>query len=164
MNKYRTFALATVISLILDQTSKIYIDNSFVLSESKRVISNFFHITYVRNPGAAFGILSDNAIRLPFFIGISLIAIGGILWYLRRVANDKIWQHLALGLILSGALGNLIDRLRLGEVIDFIDVHWYNYHWPAFNVADSAICIGVAIMLLCGWHEEREKKRPHSKP
>jgi len=164
MNKYRTFALATVISLILDQTSKIYIDNSFVLSESKRVITNFFHITYVRNPGAAFGILSDNAIRLPFFIGISLIAVGGILWYLRKVANDKPWQHLALGLILSGALGNLIDRLRLGEVIDFIDVHWYNYHWPAFNVADSAICIGVAIMLLCGWHEEREKKRTHSKP
>lgn len=164
MNKYRSFALATVISLILDQTSKIYIDNSFVLSESKRVVTNFFHITYVRNPGAAFGILSDNAIRLPFFIGISIIAVLGILWYLRRVANDKTWQHLALGLILSGALGNLIDRLRLGEVIDFIDVHWYNYHWPAFNIADSAICIGVAIMLLCGWREEREKKRAQSRP
>jgi signal peptidase II len=158
MSKYRVFALTAALGLILDQLSKFYIDNNFELSQSKRVISNFFHITYVRNPGAAFGILSDNAIRLPFFIGISLLAALGILWYMRRVAAHKHWQHLALGLILSGALGNLIDRIRLGEVIDFIDVHWYNYHWPAFNVADSAICVGVGIMLVCTWHEERQKK------
>ncbi|MBN1958699.1 MAG: signal peptidase II [Desulfuromonadales bacterium] len=158
MNKYRTFVLTMIVGLTVDQLSKIYIDHNFELSESKRVISNFFHITYVRNPGAAFGILSDNAIRLPFFISISIVAIVGITWYLRKLSADKTWQHLALGLILSGALGNLIDRLRLGEVIDFLDVHWYNYHWPAFNVADSAICVGVAIMLFCGWREERVKK------
>jgi signal peptidase II len=160
MKKYRLFALTAAISLILDQLSKIYIDNNFALSQSKRVVTNFFHITYVRNPGAAFGILSDSAIRLPFFIGISLIATLGIFWYIRKVSHEKHWQHLSLGLILSGALGNLIDRLRLGEVIDFIDVHWYNYHWPAFNLADSAICVGVGIMLVCTWDEERAKKRP----
>lgn len=159
MGKYRIFALTVSISLILDQLSKIYIDNSFVLGESKRVISNFFHLTYVRNPGAAFGILSDSAIRLPFFISISVFASLGILWYIRRIPSEKHWQHLSLGLILSGALGNLIDRIRFGEVIDFLDVHWYNYHWPAFNVADSAICVGVGIMLVCSWHEERQKKR-----
>ncbi len=158
MQKYRYFALVTVISLILDQLSKIYIDSSFVIGESHQVISNFFHITYVRNPGAAFGMLSDSAIRIPFFLSISVIAVIAILWYVLKVAAEKQWQLVALGLILSGALGNFIDRARLGEVIDFLDVHWYNYHWPAFNVADSAICVGVAIMLICTWHEERQTK------
>ena len=158
MQKYRYFALVTVISLILDQLSKIYIDSSFVIGESHQVINNFFHITYVRNPGAAFGMLSDSAIRIPFFLSISVIAVIAILWYVRKVAAEKQWQLVALGLILSGALGNFIDRARLGEVIDFLDVHWYNYHWPAFNVADSAICVGVAIMLICTWHEERQTK------
>lgn len=162
MTKYRIFTLTAALGLILDQLSKIYIDHSFELSESKRIIADFFHITYVRNPGAAFGMLSDSAFRVPFFLSISVIAIIGILWYLRRLPEDKSWQHLSLGLIFCGATGNLIDRARLGEVIDFIDVHWYNYHWPAFNIADSAICVGVAIMLICTWHEERERKQKHS--
>ena len=159
MGKYRIFAFTVSICLLLDQLSKIYIDNNFALGESKRVITHFFHFTYVRNPGAAFGILADSAIRLPFFITISVLASLGILWYVRQIPSEKHWQHLSLGLILSGALGNLIDRIRFSEVIDFLDVHWYNYHWPAFNIADSAICVGVAIMLVCTWHEERQKKR-----
>jgi signal peptidase II len=163
MSKYRIFTLAASCSLLLDQLSKIYIDNNFELSQSKRIISNFFNLTYVRNPGAAFGILAESSIRLPFFITISVLASLGILWYIRRIPSEKHWQHLALGLILSGALGNLIDRIRFGEVIDFLDVHWYNYHWPAFNVADSAICIGVTIMFFCSWHEERLKKRQPNK-
>ena len=141
MNKYRIFTLTAGISLLLDQWSKIYIDSHFELFQSKRIITNFFHLTYVRNPGAAFGIFADNAIRVPFFITISSIATLAILWYVWKVANEKTWQLLALGLIFSGALGNLIDRIRLGEVIDFIDVHWYNHHWPAFNIADSSICV-----------------------
>ncbi len=159
MRKYLSFVLTTVICLIVDQISKIYIDSHFAIGESRQVISNFFHITYVRNPGAAFGMLSDSAIRLPFFLSISAIATIAILWYARRIAAEKQWQLFSLGLILSGALGNFIDRIRLGEVIDFLDVHWYNYHWPAFNVADSAICVGVGIMLVCTWHEEREHKQ-----
>ena len=159
MSKYRGFILTVSVSLLLDQWSKIYIDNHFELSQSKRIITNFFHLTYVRNPGAAFGILADNAIRLPFFIAVSCAATVGILWYVRRIPREKHWQLFSLGLILSGALGNLIDRIRFGEVIDFLDVHWYNYHWPAFNIADSAICVGVTIMLICSWHEERQKKR-----
>lgn len=158
MGKYLVFTLTAGISLILDQLSKAYIDNHFELSQSKSIIDNFFHLTYVRNPGAAFGMLSDSAIRIPFFISISVIASLGILWYIRQISPAKKWQHLALGLVFSGALGNLIDRIRFGEVIDFLDVHWHNYHWPAFNVADSAICVGVAILLLCSWQEERLKK------
>ena len=158
MAGYRLFTLTLVLALAGDQASKIYIDSAFELGQARPVIDNFFHITYVRNPGAAFGILADSSIRLPFFIAISLIAIAGILWYLSRIGPGARPQNFALGLIMSGALGNLIDRIRLGEVIDFLDVHWYNYHWPAFNVADSAICVGVAIMLLCSWQEERRKQ------
>ncbi len=158
MHKYRIFTLTVCLSLGLDQLSKITIDNNFALGEARQVIPNFFHLTHVRNPGAAFGILSDSAIRLPFFITISLLASLGILWYIRRISSEKHWQHVSLGLILSGALGNLIDRIRFGEVVDFLDLHWYNYHWPAFNIADSAICVGVTIMLICSWHEERQKK------
>lgn len=151
------FLLAAAIILPLDQLSKVVIDSNLELYQSLPVIENFFHITYLRNPGAAFGILADHSIRLPFFISVSLIAALGILWYLRRVAASDHWQQLALGLIFSGALGNLIDRIRLGEVIDFLDVHWYRYHWPAFNIADSAICVGVGIMLICSFREERRK-------
>ena len=158
MNNYKIFALTAGISLLLDQASKIYIDTTFELYQSLTVLENFFHITYLRNPGAAFGILSDSAIRVPFFVSVSLLASLGILWYLRKVTQSDHWQHFALGLIFSGAVGNLIDRVRLGEVIDFLDVHWFQYHWPAFNVADSAICVGVTIMLLCSWREERLKK------
>jgi len=159
MSRYRVFILTAVICLVLDQLTKIYIDSNFALYESLTVIENFFNITYVRNPGAAFGILSDSAVRIPFFISVSVIAGIGILWYLRKVDSSDHWQHFALGLIFSGAGGNLIDRVRLGEVIDFLDAHWYGAHWPAFNVADSAICVGVALMFLCSWREERAKKK-----
>lgn len=162
MRRYRIFLLAIGLLLLFDQLTKWYIDTSFALGEARAVIRHFFHITYVRNPGAAFGILADHAVRLPFFISVSLLAVAGILWYVRRVPAHPPWQHLALGLILGGALGNLIDRVRLGEVIDFLDVHWYNYHWPAFNIADSGICVGVGILLLCSWQEERRKK--HEQP
>jgi len=159
MSKYRLFIITASLSLILDQLTKIYIDRTFALYESMTVIENFFNITYVRNPGAAFGILSDSAVRIPFFITVSIVAGIGILWYLRRVDRRDRWQHFALGLIFSGAVGNLIDRIRLGEVIDFLDAHWYGAHWPAFNVADSAICVGVALMFLCTWREERARKK-----
>jgi len=157
MGKYSIFTLTAGLGLCLDQLSKIYIDNNFELAQSQRIIANFFHLTYVRNPGAAFGFLADSAIRLPFFITISLLATFGILYYVRRIALGEIWQPLGLGLILCGALGNLIDRIRFGEVIDFLDVHWYNWHWPAFNIADSGICVGVTIILICTWNEERQK-------
>lgn len=159
MSRYRLFGITVAISLLLDQLTKFYIDANFRLHESIRVVENFFHITYVRNPGAAFGILADSSIRVPFFISVSIVASVGILWYLRRVSSEDRWQHFALGLIFSGAVGNLIDRSRYGEVIDFIDVHWYQYHWPAFNIADSAICIGVALMFLCSLRDERRKKQ-----
>lgn len=157
MSRYRWFIGIALVGLILDQATKWLITSSMSLHQSIELLRNFAHITYVRNPGAAFGFLADHSFRVPFFILVSLIAAGGILWYLRREASGSKRLQLALGMIFSGAIGNLIDRIRFGEVIDFIDVHWYQYHWPAFNVADSAICVGVGLLLLDSWLEERRK-------
>jgi len=144
--------------LVLDQATKLYVDRAFFRHESVTIFENFFHFTYVRNQGAAFGILADSSIRLPFFIIVSLIAVLGILWYYAKLQPQQNLLRYALVLVLSGAAGNLIDRIRLGEVIDFIDVHWYQHHWPAFNIADSAITIGVGLLLIDLWQEEKSKR------
>lgn len=157
--RYRLLLIITTLSLVLDQLSKLYIDQTFRLYQSLVVIENFFNITYIRNKGAAFGILSDSSLRVPFFIGIAVIAGVAILWTIHRLRDDQKLLCFGLSLIFSGAIGNLIDRVRLGEVIDFLDVHWYQYHWPAFNVADSAICVGVALLLWDMWRDERNKRR-----
>jgi len=157
-SRYKTLLIVAPLVLILDQLTKLYIDRAFFLGESVTVFENFFHISYVRNKGAAFGILAGSPWRVPFFASIAVIAALGILWYLRSLRDDQRLLHLSLSLIFAGAVGNLIDRIRLGEVIDFLDVHWYQYHWPAFNVADSAICVGVGLMVLDLWQEERQQK------
>ena len=157
-NKYLILSGVTVVILILDQATKFLIDRTMELHYSITVVNNFFNITYIRNKGAAFGFLADTSFRLPFFIGISIIAIVVILGIYRKLGEDKVLNAVALSLILSGALGNLIDRVRLGEVIDFIYVHWYEHYWPAFNVADSAICVGVFMLAIEMLLEERRKK------
>ena len=142
---------AVAISIVLlDQVSKLYIQATIPLGHSVPIIPDLFAIVHVLNPGAAFGILASRSasFRNPFFIGISILAIGFILYYWHRGPEDQPLASFALSLILGGALGNLTDRLRIGMVIDFLDVHYYQYHWPAFNVADSAITVGVSLMLL----------------
>jgi signal peptidase II len=156
--RFRLLGLIAGAVVLLDQLTKVYIDRTFNLYDSLTVVPNFFDITYLRNKGAAFGILADSAMRVPFFIGVSLLAVVIILWYFRQLPPEQTGQQVGLSLILGGALGNLVDRVRLGEVIDFLDVHWYRYHWPAFNVADSAICIGVGLLLLCMWQMERRER------
>ena len=157
MSIYRTLAIISSVIVALDQATKLYIDANFRLHESIPVIDGLFNLTYVRNKGAAFGILADSAVRIPFFITVSILAMLGILWYLRRIRNDQPLALFSLSLVFAGAFGNLIDRIRLGEVIDFLDVFWRGYHWPAFNVADSAICVGVALLMIDMWREDRKK-------
>ncbi len=146
--------------VLLDQLSKIYIDRTFQLYESRPVIENFFHLTYVRNQGAAFGLFADKAFRVPLLVTVALLAVLGIFWYLKQLEGHQGDQQVGLSLVLGGAVGNLIDRLRLGAVIDFLDLHWRSYHWPAFNVADMAICVGVGLLLIGIWRSERRSARP----
>jgi signal peptidase II len=133
----------------LDQASKWYIRSHFRLYEDLVIVPNWFDITYTRNPGAAFSMLGSAPawFRDNFLIGLSALAIVVLLWLLVRAANFSL-NTLALALILGGAAGNLIDRARWREVVDFILVHYYNHNYPVFNLADSAITIGVGLIAL----------------
>ena len=135
--------------IVLDQLTKIIVDRTMPLHHSIPIVDGFFSLTYVRNTGAAFGIFagSHEVFRLPFLIGVSILAIGFILVMLKRLRDDATGLVTALTFILAGAIGNLIDRVLHGEVIDFLDVYYSNYHWPAFNLADSFITVGVTITL-----------------
>ncbi|MDA8413328.1 MAG: signal peptidase II [Desulfobacteraceae bacterium] len=156
--RYTLFSLLTIAGLLLDQATKVYIDRTMRLFDSIPVVTNFFNITYVRNRGAAFSFLSDASWRLPFFIGISLVASIVILVAFHKLRDDQKLAQASLAMIFSGAVGNLFDRVRLGEVIDFLDAHWYRHHWPAFNVADSLICVGVFLLAVDMLLEERRSK------
>jgi signal peptidase II len=156
--KWQLFACLVLIVLGFDQATKLYVHTTFALHESRPVIDNLFALTYVRNAGAAFGMLaqqSETFLRL-FFPAVTVLALVGLLTYFVRVPSQYVLRLWGLCLIISGALGNGLDRLWLGQVIDFIDVHWYAYHWPAFNVADSSICIGVGLLLLDSFRAVRE--------
>ena len=157
--KYLILLTVSVLVIGIDQASKLYINKVMELHSSITVVQNFFNITYMRNKGAAFSFLSNFSYRIPFFILVSLIAIAVILSVLYKLRPDQKFAAVSLSLILSGALGNLIDRVRLGEVIDFLDAHWYEHHWPAFNVADSAICVGVFLLAIDMFLEERRQKK-----
>ncbi len=146
--KYRVVILISSIVLILDQVTKAWVHAQMALYQSIEIIPNFFHLTYLRNTGAAFGLLagSRSGLRIVFFILVSAVAMGCIFYLLKNLRPGQTSWVASLSLILGGAMGNLIDRVRLGEVIDFMDFHWYAWHWPAFNVADSAITIGVILL------------------
>jgi len=156
--RYRILLVVSALVLVLDQATKLYIDRSMALHSSIAVIENFFNITYLRNKGAAFGILANSAYRLPFFLLVSAVAVCVIFVVIKKLRDDQRLAAGSLSLIFSGALGNLIDRVRLGEVIDFLDAHWYDHHWPAFNIADSAICIGVFLLAIDMFLEERRAR------
>ena len=136
--------------IIIDQLTKLWIMTNFALYEQQNVIPGLFDLVYVTNTGAAFGFLagSKNLLRQVFFVGVALVALVVIVYaygHLKR--QGKIFVY-ALGLIGGGAIGNLIDRLRFGSVVDFLDFYLGSYHWPAFNAADSAITVGVGLFLL----------------
>jgi len=150
MNKLFILALVAGSVVVLDQVTKIYMDTAFHLHESLPVIPDFFSLTYVRNPGAAFGLFAGQSsfFRTAFFSVVSLVALSFLALMVYQAPKDDRWQIVALSLLLGGAMGNIIDRIQLGEVIDFLDFYIGTYHWPAFNVADSAITIGVTLLML----------------
>lgn len=137
----------TVPTLVLDQLTKLWIASTLSLVDSITIVENFVHIRHVRNTAGAFGSLSW--LSMDLFIGLTVISIAMIGFLYVQLKPQQQAAAAGLSLILGGAAGNLIDRIRLGSVIDFIDVHYYSYHWPAFNVADSAITAGSLLLALC---------------
>lgn len=148
--KYLILAAIAGAVVTIDQATKMYVHTHFQLHESIDVINGFFNLTYVRNYGAAFGFLAEShqTFREIFFLSMPPIALLIILTILRTVADADRWTVVSLSLVFGGAIGNYIDRLRFRYVIDFLDFHIQKtYTWPAFNIADSAIVIGVAVLL-----------------
>ena len=138
----------TALVIILDQATKLAIDASMQLYESIAVFSNF-NITYVHNTGAAFSFLSDAGGWQRWFFAVlaAIVSLVIALW-MARLKKHEMMLGIALALILGGAIGNLIDRIAYGYVIDFLDVYYQSWHWPVFNVADSAITLGVILLIL----------------
>ncbi len=162
--KYWVLLVFCIGVLLLDQWTKSLVVQKLPLYQRVEVIQGFFNLTHVRNTGGAFGIFGGEKGGLGsiLFVVVSLVAIGAIIFLFLRVKENEKTLGLSFSLILSGAAGNLIDRLRYGEVVDFLDFHLSTYHWPAFNVADSAICIGIGLMaleLLKGDHKKSTKLR-----
>lgn len=142
----------------LDQLTKWLIQQVLVFGQSLRVLP-FFNLVLVYNPGAAFSFLSSApGWQRELFVAIALAASALIVYLLRRHAHDRLFCF-ALSLILGGAVGNLVDRLLLGAVVDFLDVHAFDYHWPAFNLADSAITLGAGLLI---WDSLRRPRSPSS--
>jgi len=149
--KHWVALIAFAVSLPLDLATKILLDRHLTYADRVPVIEGFFYLTHVRNPGAAFGLFADGdpTFRLGFFIIVSLVAILIILSFFRQLAPGDRLSALALGLILGGAIGNLLDRILRGEVVDFLHFKlWRGYSWPDFNLADSFIVVGVGILIL----------------
>jgi signal peptidase II len=137
--------------VVLDQATKAAILKGIPLHASVPVVNGLFSLVHVRNRGMAFGLFNRPDGTLAFFVltAASLLAMLLLIVWYRRLAPNETWIVPALGLVLGGAAGNLIDRLRLGEVVDFLDVYIGQWHWPAFNVADSAITVGTFWIALC---------------
>ena len=151
----RWLGLAALV-VVLDQITKLWVSNTFVYGESLAILS-IFNLVSARNAGAAFSFLSDaGGWQRWLFSVIAVVASGWIVWLLRRHAQQKLFCF-ALALILGGALGNLIDRIAYGYVVDFLDFYWDTYHFPAFNLADSAITCGAALLLWEGFMNKPEK-------
>ena len=140
----------TVLVLVIDLTSKVYFDNSLQMYQQIVVIPDLFSWTLAYNTGAAFSFLADSAGWQRWLFALIAVVVSAVLVvWLKRLGRNDTWLAIALALILGGALGNLYDRIVYGHVVDFILVHWQNrWYFPAFNFADSAICVGAVMLAL----------------
>ena len=160
--KYWVLIITCALVLFLDQYTKYRVEKELPLHHRIEVIRGFFDLTHVRNSGGAFGIFGGKGGRWGtlFFAGVSVIAMGSILFFFKRIKEEEKTLALSFSLVFAGAIGNLIDRLRYGEVIDFLEFYLSSFYWPAFNIADSAICIGIGLMaleILFGDHKKGAK-------
>ena len=163
MSRSRVLLAGVVAGLVvlLDQATKLWATEALRGHPPVEVIGNFFHLVYHRNTGGVFGLFSGSpsAVRVTLFIIVTLAALGFVVYLMKEWGRESRAALVALALVAGGAMGNLIDRIAYGEVIDFIDWHWHTHHWPAFNIADSAITVGTVILLLSTFLA-REPARP----
>jgi signal peptidase II len=155
------FIFGAIAVIVLDQITKAVITEKLFMYGSYKVIDGFFSLVYVMNPGAAFGFLAGapEIFRYLFFISVTVLAILLIIYYILKSKSQGVLIVTSLTLIFGGAVGNLIDRIRFGAVVDFLDFYIGAWHWPAFNVADSAISIGAVLMI---WEMLVSRKKTNS--
>jgi len=147
----------SLLVFVLDQASKLWVVSNFELYESIQLFPSL-NFTYVHNLGAAFSFLSSaGGWQRWFFVGVALIATTVLLIWLKKLKPTERWMAVTISLVLGGAIGNLYDRISYGYVIDFIDVYYKTHHWPVFNIADSAISLGVVMMLIDAFKGESSK-------
>ena len=148
-SKYTKLATIAGLIIIADQITKAVILKTLPLYHSVAVIPGFFSITHIHNPGGAFGFMSNQSSNLQrlIFLVVSLIAVGLIFYFYMKTPNTYRVLSTGLALVFGGAIGNMVDRIRMGKVVDFLDFYAGNLHWPAFNIADSAVTVGMIIFL-----------------
>ena len=151
MNRIWKYSLLMTVIILADQLTKGAIQSNFYLGESVPIIKGFFNFTYVRNPGAAFGFMAEAGahIRKPLFLWLPVIAciwLVVLIWKSKK--DESILSGLSYSLIFAGAVGNLMDRFSMNYVVDFLDFHLSSHHFPAFNIADSAITVGAGLLIL----------------
>ena len=166
--KRKYWVLLTVCTVILglDQWTKALVQQKLPLYQRVEVIPGFFNLTHVRNPGGAFGIFggAKGGIGSTLFVIVSLVAVGILIFLFAKVREHEKNLTFSYALILSGAIGNLVDRFRFGEVIDFLDYYISSFHWPAFNIADAAICAGIGLMAIELLSKDTKKTPQSSAP
>jgi len=145
--------------LALDQSTKFVVLHELRLNESIPLFQNMVYLTYRQNPGTAFGFMSDmeSVVRIPFFIAITLATFAIVYTYQHFLPPENHLPRVGLGLVLGGALGNLLDRLLYGRVIDFIDLRWEDLEWYVFNVADTCVLMGLLILLMVYLRGQKSK-------
>ena len=150
LSKWKRESVIVIVVVLLDQITKYLISSTFTFGEVLEIIPGVFNLTLAHNKGAAFGMFAgfSDGIREVVLFATTIIALGVIVYFIRSQTETSRLTKISFMLVISGAIGNIIDRVRLGYVIDFLDFYISSYHWPAFNVADSAICIGVAGLVL----------------
>lgn len=155
-----TFVSAIVFAATIlgaDRATKLWVMAAIERGEEIPVLPGLLSLVHVRNPGAAFGLLAGavSPWREIVLVGVSVAAVAGFVWAFRRMPKDATVERMATASVIGGALGNLYDRIVYGEVVDFVDVYVGNWHWPAFNVADSAISIGIVLLVLRSFRSDQ---------
>jgi len=160
------YFLVSLAVLLLDQWTKGVVMRTFQVHESREVISGLFDLTYVQNSGAAFGLFAsvDSSAKAIILNSVAVLVFLIVSGYALRTSHKSVRLQLGFALILGGAVGNLMDRVRFQYVVDFLDFHVSGHHWPAFNVADAAICVGVGLLFLDMLKNEEDVPTESSPP